>query len=98
MLSMANEPTPRNSPSASALNGSRGAGGVRFNPPQFKAWEDTRNNADSPFSPGWETPEAPPMGKWVVQATFDTPGTYVLRGLAHDGGLMAHEDVTFVVK
>ena len=75
----------------------RGDGGVRFNPPQFKAWEDTRNNSDSPFSPGWKTPEAPPMGKWVVQARFDAPGTYILRGLAHDGGLMAHEDVTFVV-
>jgi hypothetical protein len=73
-------------------------GEVRFNPPQFKAWEDTRNNGDSPFSPGWETPAAPPMGKWVVQATFDEPGTYILRCLAHDGGLMASEDVTFVVE
>ena len=75
-----------------------GPGEVRFNPPQFKAWEDTRNNADSPFSPGWKTPDAPPMGKWVVQARFSEPGTYILRCLAHDGGLMAHEDVTFVVE
>ena len=75
-----------------------GPGEVRFNPPQYKAWEDTRNNADSPFSPGWKTPEAPPMGKWVVQARFSEPGTYILRCLAHDGGLMAHEDVTFVVE
>jgi hypothetical protein len=75
-----------------------GPGKVRFNPPQFKAWEDTRNNADSPFSPGWKTPEAPPMGKWVVQARFSEPGMYILRVLAHDGGLMAHEDVTFLVE
>ena len=38
------------------------------------------------------------MGKWVVQATFDDPGTYILRCLAHDGGLVASEDVTFVVE
>ena len=76
----------------------RATGDVRFNPPQFKAWEDTRNSGDSPFSPGWETPPAPPMGKWVVQATFDDPGTYILRCLAHDGGLMASEDVTFIVE
>ena len=75
----------------------RGAGEVVFDPPQFKAWEDTRNNADSPYSPGWKTPPAPPDGKWAVQATFSEPGTYVLRSLAHDGGLLATEDVTFVV-
>jgi hypothetical protein len=28
---------------------------------------------------------------------FSEPGTYVLRCLAHDGGLMAYEDVTIVV-
>jgi hypothetical protein len=75
----------------------RGAGEVTFDPPQFKTWEDTRDRADSPFAPGWKTPPAPPGGKWVVQARFSEPGTYVLRCLAHDGGLMASEDVTFVV-
>jgi len=30
--------------------------------------------------------------------TFREPGTYVLRCQAHDGGLAASEDVTFVVK
>ena len=34
---------------------------------------------------------------WVASATFSEPGTYVLRALADDGGLMAHEDVTIVV-
>ena len=77
------------------LPGARGKSS--FDPPQFRAWEDTRNNADSPYAPGWKTPPEPPDGKWVVQATFSEPGTYVLRGLAHDGGLLAFEDVTFAV-
>ena len=42
-------------------------------------------------------PPLPPDGKWVVSATFSAPGTYVLRALADDGGLMSHEDVTVVV-
>ena len=39
----------------------------------------------------------PPEGKWVISATFDEPGTYVLRAWADDGGLMTYEDVTVVV-
>ena len=76
----------------------RGPGGVTFDPPQIKVWEDTRPNSNSPWGPGWETPAPPPDGKWVVRATFHEPGTFVLRCLAHDGGLTAHEDVTFVVE
>ena len=75
----------------------RGAGTVSFDPAQIKVWEDTRDGTNSPWSAGWVTPPAPPDGKWVVQTTFSEPGTYVLRCLAHDGGLMASEDVTFVV-
>ena len=75
----------------------KGAGEVSFDPPQSKTWEDTRDRADSPFAPGWKTPPMPPTGKWVVMAKFSEPGTYVLRCLAHDGGLMTHEDVTIVV-
>jgi hypothetical protein len=75
----------------------RGAGPVSFDPPQIRVWEDTREGRNSPWSAGWETPPAPPDGKWVTRATFSNPGTYVLRCLAHDGGLMASEDVTFVV-
>ena len=75
----------------------KGAGEVSFDPPQSKTWEDTRDRADSPFAPGWKTPPVPPTGKWVVMAKFSVPGTYVLRCLAHDGGLMTHEDVTIVV-
>ena len=39
----------------------------------------------------------PRDGRWVVRVSFRTPGTYVLRCLAYDGGLMTSEDVTFVV-
>jgi hypothetical protein len=35
--------------------------------------------------------------RWIVRATFGKPGKYVLRCLAHDGGLSAFEDVTVVV-
>jgi hypothetical protein len=75
----------------------RGAGKVTFDPPQIKVWEDYREGANSPWALGWATPPAPPDGKWAVRTTFSEPGTYVLRCLAHDGGLMASEDVTFVV-
>jgi hypothetical protein len=72
----------------------RGAGKVTFNPEQFKVWQDTRADANSPWSPYWVTPPVPPSGKWVVGASFDEPGTYVLRCLASDGALIAYEDVT----
>ena len=75
----------------------RGAGHVAFDPPQFKVWEDYRVGADSAWAPGWTTPPAPPDGMWVVRATFSEPGTYVLRCLAHDGGLATHQDVTVTV-
>ena len=75
----------------------RGAGTVRFDPPQTKVWEDTRDGEDSPWSPGWRAPESPPGGRWAVEAIFDEPGTYVLRCQAHDGGLSSIEAVTVVV-
>ena len=75
----------------------RGAGKVTFDPPQIKVWEDYREGANSPWSAGWAAPPVPPDGKWETRATFTEPGTYVLRCLAHDGGLMTSEDVTFVV-
>ena len=75
----------------------RGAGQVVFDPVQAKTWEDTRDNANSPWSYGWRTPPVPPEGKWVARATFAQPGTYVLRCQAHDGGLATTQDVTFVV-
>ena len=75
----------------------RGAGKVTFEPEQLRAWEDTREGSDSPWAPGWTVPPVPPDATWEVQATFTAPGTYVLRCLAHDGGLTATEDVTVVV-
>ena len=75
----------------------RGAGDVAFDPPQIATWEDTRVGRDSPWSPGWSTPEAPEDGRWETAVTFSRPGEYVLRALAHDGGLQTYEDVTVTV-
>ncbi len=75
----------------------RGPGDVAFDPPQFEVWENFREGANSPWASGWKTPEAPEDSHWVVRATFNNPGTYVLRCQAHDGGLATHEDVTVTV-
>jgi hypothetical protein len=39
----------------------------------------------------------PPEGKWEVEATFDEPGTYVLRAVAGDGALLTSENLTVTV-
>ena len=75
----------------------RGAGGATFDPPQIATWEDTRVGRESPWSPGWSTPEAPEDGRWETAVTFSRPGEYVLRALAHDGGLQTYQDVTVTV-
>jgi hypothetical protein len=75
----------------------RGAGAVAFDPPQAKVWEDTRDGGGSPWSYGWRTPPLPADNQWNVRATFREPGTYVLRCLAHDGGLATSDDITVVV-
>ena len=75
----------------------RGPGKATFDPPQVKAWEDTRAGANSPWAPLWAAPKLPEDGKLPVMVSFDTPGTYVLRCLADDGALMTGEDVTIVV-
>ncbi len=75
----------------------RGPGKVMFDPPQAKVWEDRRDGGNSPWSAGWTTPPIPPENRWVTQVTFSEPGTYVLRALGHDGGLIDYEDVTVVV-
>ena len=54
-----------------------------------KSVEDTREGANGPWAPRWQNLR-PPAGrcKWVAQATFSEPGTYVLRCSApHDGAL-----------
>ena len=75
----------------------RGAGKVAFDPPQVKAWEDTRTGANSPWAPLWTAPPLPADGMTWVNVTFEEPGTYVLRCRADDGALVADEDLTIVV-
>tara|TARA_R110002167_G_scaffold180499_3_gene380739 strand:+ start:60 stop:1010 length:951 start_codon:yes stop_codon:yes gene_type:complete len=72
----------------------RGEGGVTFDPPQSKPWEDTRTSANSPWGPLWVPPEIPEDGMIDVKVTFDEPGTYVLWARADDGGLYHDEYVT----
>lgn len=76
----------------------RGPGPVEFDPPQTKVWQDTRDGGNSPWSVGWAVPEIPPDNRWSAHATFSAPGTYVVRGMAHDGGLFDVADVTVVVE
>lgn len=75
----------------------RGAGNVSFEPPQIKAWEDTRVGANSPWAPFWVSPPVPEGGQYVAQATFDEPGTYVLFARADDGALTGDDMVTINV-
>ena len=76
----------------------RGAGAeVTFDPPQIAVWEDMRDGSNSPWASGWSAPPAPADGQWTASATFDEPGTYVVRAWADDGGLMSYDDVTVVV-
>jgi hypothetical protein len=75
----------------------RGAGKVSFDPVQVKPWEDTRAGANSPWAPLWVAPPLPPDGKWTTTATFDSPGTYVLRARADDGALLGDDEMTVTV-
>ena len=71
----------------------RGPGkAVTFAPEQFKVYPDYRSN--SPWTPGWSPPPLPADGKFPVTVTFSAPGTFVLRVMAHDGGLLSSQDVT----
>jgi hypothetical protein len=68
---------------------------VNFEPPQPKMWEDHRGG--SPWSTGYTLPPLPKDNTWVIQTTFDEPGNYTVRCLAHDGLLVTPADVTFTV-
>jgi hypothetical protein len=68
---------------------------VTFAPKQFKVYPDYRG--DSPWTPGWTPAPLPADGKFPVQVTFSAPGTFVLRVMAHDGGLSSTQDVTVSV-
>jgi hypothetical protein len=58
-------------------------------------YPDVKGN--SPWRPGWTPPKPPADGKYLVRVTFSAPGTFVLRLLAHDGGLKTYQDVTVAV-
>jgi len=73
------------------------AGNVTFTPDQMKAWTDTRVYANSPWSPPYAIPLPPPDGKFVSQATFAEPGTYVLRAVVSDGSVFTYDNVTVTV-
>jgi hypothetical protein len=76
----------------------RGEGAnVTFDPPQFKIYPDYRLDSNSPWSPGWTPPPLPANGRFPVAVTFKAPGTYVVRVMAHDGGLSSAQDVTVTV-
>ena len=75
----------------------RGENTVDFEPPQVAVWEDTRTGAYSPWAPHFINPEPPDDGTWMTEATFEAPGTYVLRCLAADGALDVAYDVTVTV-
>ena len=55
----------------------RGENHATFAPIQIKPWEDSRAFMNSPWSPFWEVPATPEDDRWVVQVTFDEPGTYI---------------------
>ncbi len=75
----------------------RGPGKVAFDPPQIKPWEDTRAGANSPWAPIWIAPPLPPGNRWTATATFDTPGSYVLRARSDDGALLGDDELTVTV-
>jgi hypothetical protein len=73
-------------------------GGVTFDPPQSKVWEDNRDGGNSPWSAGWKNPPLPPENRWSAKATFTKPGVYTIRAIAHDGGLATTEDIVVTVR
>ena len=98
----ARSPGPVTTDSATGLRFSwfvyRGHGqSAVFEPTQISVWEDTRPGNDSPWAPGFRAPDSPEDGRWIATAAFSERGTYVLRAIAHDGGLATTEEITVVV-
>ena len=68
-----------------------------FEPTQMKTYMDSRVYANSPWSPPFTIPLPPEGNRWSSQVTFDTPGEYVLRGIASDGSMFTYQNVTVTV-
>ena len=68
-----------------------------FEPTQMKTYMDSRVYANSPWSPPFTIPFPPEGNRWSSQVTFDTPGEYVLRGIASDGSMFTYQNVTVTV-
>jgi len=67
---------------------------VAFDPGQAKVYPDYRPNMNSWWTPGWTPPPLPADGKFPVAVTFKSAGNYVIRVMAHDGGLQQTQDIT----
>ena len=75
---------------------------VTFDPEQFNPDLRRRETGISSCQKGPPTPEfakkpLPADGKFAATATFREAGTYVLRAMAHDGGLKTTKEVTVTV-
>ena len=75
---------------------------VTLEPEQFNP--DLRNRSTRniacqivPATPKWAKERLADDGSFAVTATFDEPGTYVLRAMAHDGGLKTTKEITVTV-
>jgi len=78
----------------------RGPGNaVAFDPEQIKVYPDhITEGGNSPWTPGWAPPPLPKDNRFPVNVTFAEPGVYVVRILAHDGGLETAQDVAVTVQ
>jgi len=68
-----------------------------FKPAQMKTYMDSRVYANSPWSPPFTIPMPPDNNRWSASVTFDTPGEYVLRGVASDGSMFSYQNVNVTV-
>ncbi len=75
---------------------------VTFDPEQFNPdlrGRNARSTVCKAFAttPDWAKERLSPDGTFTVTTTFDEPGTYVLRAMAHDGGLKTTQEIAVTV-